>query len=89
MMDDTAANPDKQNGGKTQRRETLTDDLIRAEFAEVSRARGHQRDDASEHPSELTPSAGDDDEKSPSDTPDQTPAHSEGCPRDPNLKQEE
>ena len=88
-MDDTTASPDKQNGGKTQRHETLTDDLIRAEFAEVSLVCGHRRDDASEHPSELTPDARDDEEKSHSDTPDQTPANSAGCSRDANRKQQE
>ena len=85
MPDDTPANSDKDKGAKRERRETLTDDLIRAEFAEVSRVRDRGRDSASEHPPELRSGAEDQDETSA--TPDQGPAHSEGCRRGPNRKQ--
>lgn len=89
MTDDTPANPDQDKRKKTERRETLTDDLIRAEFAEVSRVRGRQRDDSSEHPPEPGTGAEDQDEQSRSDTPDQGPAHGQECPRGPNRKQQQ
>ena len=48
MSDETPEDADREKIAKTGPRKTLADDLIRAEFAELSRTSGHGIKDASE-----------------------------------------
>jgi hypothetical protein len=61
MSDPIPSNPEKDKDAEKERRDSLPDDLIRAEFADLSRACGRPRNDASDRSEKDALGAGDQD----------------------------
>jgi len=61
MSDPIPSNPEKDKDAEKERRESLPDELIRAEFADLSRACGRPRNNASDQSEEDAVGADDQD----------------------------